>query len=112
MALVCLCYLTVTITMASGYSGDVDVTLLGTLAGAVICNCLWVSLGQYSIELYPTVVRTTASSVFTVGDSLIGVIVPQLIYLGMCDMNLFLVLSLSRKIYILKCNFIISKARS
>jgi OCT family organic cation transporter-like MFS transporter 3 len=53
----------------------------GLLAGAVICNCLWAGIGQYQIELFPTVVRSSATSLTSLSDPLASVMVPPLIYL-------------------------------
>uniref|UniRef100_A0A914V042 Uncharacterized protein n=1 Tax=Plectus sambesii TaxID=2011161 RepID=A0A914V042_9BILA len=53
----------------------------GLLAGAVICNCLWAGIGQFQIELFPTVVRSSAASLTSLSDPLASVLIPPLIYL-------------------------------
>ncbi len=52
----------------------------GTLIGAVISNCLWIAVGQYIIELFPTVVRNTVASVSSLCAAIVGILMPQLIY--------------------------------
>uniref|UniRef100_A0A914UHP3 Major facilitator superfamily (MFS) profile domain-containing protein n=1 Tax=Plectus sambesii TaxID=2011161 RepID=A0A914UHP3_9BILA len=76
MLIVCLCYTMA--TMSEVLTGSSN--LIAMMAGAVCCNCLWTGIGQYQMELFPTRLRSTSSSVVLMFDPLASVFMPQLVY--------------------------------
>ena len=76
MLIVWVCYTIA--TLSEVFTGSSN--LIAMMAGAVVCNCLWTGIGQYQMELFPTRLRSTSSSIVLMFDPLASILMPQLVY--------------------------------
>ena len=80
------CFLVVfaAITVLPGVLGDAAAAHLAaffSLAGAISNLFVWIVIVQFAFELYPTLLRTTASAYTGLADATGAVLVPQIVYL-------------------------------
>uniref|UniRef100_A0A914VH80 Major facilitator superfamily (MFS) profile domain-containing protein n=1 Tax=Plectus sambesii TaxID=2011161 RepID=A0A914VH80_9BILA len=80
---VCLCFSAIIVISVTGYWDKLHALASGlALFGyAVEIGLVWVAYKTYTVELFPTVIRTIAVNTFSLSSMLGSILAPQLIYL-------------------------------